>query len=268
MKTIQISNHRHIGYDFQGPEGRVPLVLIHGFPADSSLWEPVLPLLSDLPVIRIDMPGFGASSLPASVQLADYAHAIHEALQQLNVPVSVMIGHSMGGYVALEYLKHHADHLAGLGLFHSHPYPDDEERIRNRRRGIETLQQGKRDLYVAQLFASQFAPAFANAHPEIVQKLTETGKKQEVAGIIAALESMINRRSYVEILKHATCPVQFMLGAEDGLVPLEGALKAAAMPPVTELHVLPGVGHLSMWEAPAESARFLRQFYERMMNDE
>lgn len=266
MKTIQISEHQHIGYAADGPTGPVPMVLIHGFPADSSIWEPILPHLSDIPVIRIDMPGFGASSMPASVQLADYANAIHEALQQLNVQVCVMVGHSMGGYVAQEYLKQHATHLKGLCLFHSHPYADDEQRIQNRHRGIETLQQGKKDLYVAQLFTSQVAPAFAKAHPEIVQKLTETGKQQEAAGIIAALEAMINRRSYVEVLKHAPCPVQFIFGSEDSLIQLESGLQAAAMPPVSELHVLPNVGHLSMWEKTEEAAGFLRKFYE--MNDE
>lgn len=263
MNTIQISEQQQIGYAADGPEQSIPLVLLHGFPADSSVWEPMLPHLSGLRVIRMDLPGFGASSMPASVQLADYAHAIHEALQALNVPVCVLVGHSMGGYVALEYLKHHATHLAGLVLVHSHPYPDDEPRIQNRRRGIETLQQGKRDLYVSQAFASQFAPAFSKAHPDIVQKLTESGKRQNAGGIIAALEAMISRRSYEEVLKHAACPVQFILGAEDGLVPLESGLKAATMPPVSDVHVFPGVGHLSMWEATEECARFLREFYDR-----
>jgi 3-oxoadipate enol-lactonase len=262
MKTIEISEQQHIGYATDGPSRPIPLVLVHGFPSDSSVWEAMLPHLSDLPVIRIDMPGFGASSMPASVQLADYAHAIHEALQKLNVQVCVLAGHSMGGYVALEYLKHHGTHLAGLTLLHSHPYPDDEPRIQNRRRGIETLQQGKRDLYVTQLFPSQFAPAFVKEHPATIQKLTDSGKRQEAAGIIAALEAMINRRSYEDALKHAACPVQFILGAEDGLVPLEMGLKAATLPAKAEVHVLPGVGHMSMWEAPEECARFLREFYE------
>jgi pimeloyl-ACP methyl ester carboxylesterase len=236
-------------------------VLLHGFCEDSSVWEPMLPLLSDTPVIRMDLPGFGGSDLPASIQLRDYAHDIHSALQLLGIQRCVLVGHSLGGYVALEYLKHYGEYLAGMGLFHSHPYPDNETQINNRRRGIETLQQGKRDLYVAQLFPGLFAPDFREKHPEIIQQMTEMGRRQTTAGIIAALEAMIARPSNEQTLKTASCPVQFILGEKDALIPLENGLKAAILPPSSNLQVLPGVGHMGIWEATETCAGMVAAFY-------
>lgn len=265
MKKIITSDQQQVAFYQSGPQHHTPLVLLHGFCEDSSVWEPMLPHLTEIPLIRMDLPGFGGSDLPASIQMEDYAHAVHSALQLLGFQRCVLIGHSLGGYVALSYLRHHGEHLAGMGLFHSHPYPDDDERIKNRRRGIETLQQGKRDLYVAQLFPGLFAPKFREAHPEIIQKMTEMGRRQDAAGIIAALEAMIARPSYEQTLKTAPCPVQFILGEADTLVPLESGLKAAVMPPSSDLHVLPGVGHMGIWEDTEACAGFLRDFYDRVI---
>ena len=105
----------------------------------------------------------------------------------------VLVGHSLGGYVALEFAATRRHSLAGLGLFHSHPFPDNEARIAIRKRGIEMLRSGKRDLYVAQLFPNLFAPAFSLKHPDVVNAMIARGKEQPAEGIIAALEAMIWR---------------------------------------------------------------------------
>ncbi len=256
MKHILISNQRRIACYYEKQPAGTPLVLLHGFCEDSSVWEAMLPYLDQQHLIRIDLPGFGGSDLPVVANLEYYARDVHEALQALGIQQCRLIGHSLGGYVALEYARQYSAHLSELGLFHSHPYPDDETRIQNRRRGIEMLQQGKRDLYVAQLFPNLFAPEFAEKHPEIIQKLIKNGQKQSPAGIIAALEAMIARPSYEPVLRHCTCPVRFILGEKDALIPLEDGIRAATMPVVSSLHVLKGVGHMGMWEAP-EEATFL-----------
>ena len=261
MKRIELSGHQKIGYSIDGPTSTTPLVLLHGFCEDASVWAPMLPHLDALPLIRLDLPGFGVSSLPAAAQMDVYAAAVYAALQGLEVERCVLLGHSFGGYLALEYMSRYPEHLAGVGLFHSHPYPDNPERIAIRRRGIEMLEQGKRDLYVSQLFPGLFASAFAAEHPDIVQALIAKGKEQEAKGIIAAIEAMISRPAYLLALEQATCPVQFILGAEDALIPMDNALRAAALPDICDLHIIPGIGHMGMWEAPEHCAALVREFY-------
>ncbi len=267
MKQLVLDKDRQVAVHFNqnlvglGPANfSVPLVLLHGFCEDSSLWDGLIPLLSGIPILVIDLPGFGESDLPKTADMAAYSSAVLAALDAFNIQHCVLVGHSLGGYVALEFAARHGDRLAGLGLFHSHPFPDDEARKNARMRGIEMLRAGKRDLYVSQLFPNLFAPTFAQAHPEVVQAMIEKGKQQPVEGIIGALQAMMGRADTQETLKKCTCPVLFFLGAEDGIVPVDQALKAAMLPDIAQVEVLDGIGHMGMFEAGGRSTDALLDF--------
>jgi len=238
------------------------LVLLHGFCEDSSLWDTLLPYLTDIPMLRVDLPGFGSAPLPDAPRMDVYARAVRDALDRAGIEKCVLVGHSMGGYTALEFAARWPERLAGLGLFHSHPYADPPARREVRLRGIEMMQNGKKDLYVAQLFPGLFAPAFAAEHPEVVNALIVNGKRQSAAGIAAALECMMDRREHLDTLKNMGCPVQFLLGSEDTLVPLEDALRAAILPEIADIQVLPGVGHMAMLEATEAAARAIKAFWQ------
>jgi pimeloyl-ACP methyl ester carboxylesterase len=253
MKRIQTSSCGTLALHFYGiqPEaGTTPLVLIHGFCEDSSVWKGILPGLSDLPVIAADLPGFGESDLPSAATVAYYAEAVIQALDTIGITRFYLLGHSLGGYVALEILAGYGSRLAGMGLVHSHPLADSAERLDARRRGIELLQSGRKDLYVSQLFPGLFAPAYAQAHPETVQTLIENGRRQSAEGIIAALEAMMRRKDHRETLRTAPCPVLFIAGTEDTLIPAEVTWNSALLPDIARVEMLPGVGHMGMYEAP------------------
>ncbi|MFM8488607.1 MAG: alpha/beta fold hydrolase, partial [Bacteroidota bacterium] len=107
MKRIQTSSCGTLALHFYGiqPEaGTTPLVLIHGFCEDSSVWKGILPGLNDLPVIAADLPGFGESDLPSAATVAYYAEAVIQALDTIGITRFYLLGHSLGGYVALEIL--------------------------------------------------------------------------------------------------------------------------------------------------------------------
>lgn len=262
MNHVLLANGRRIACRVQGPGEGLPLVLLHGFCEDSSVWDGLMPALRNIRIIRVDLPGFGGSDLPVAPGMDVYADAVCAALNELSVERCILFGHSMGGYAALEFAEKYPERLTGLGLFHSHPYEDTPERKENRRRGIEMLQSGKRDLYVAQLFPGLFARSFAKAHPEIIEALIDKGKKQSADGIAGALQGMIERKSHLETLRAAGCPVSFVFGSEDTIITADEGLKAAVLPAVADLHVLPGVGHMGMFEAPEKSVAILREFWE------
>lgn len=260
MKFCNSPHNTRIAYHIRNEKGGIPLVLLHGFCEDSSVWKPILPGLKHHSLLRIDLPGFGQSELPARPDMASYAEAVAAVLDAEKIEKCVLVGHSMGGYAALEFAAHHAERLAGWGLFHSHPFEDNDERRQARQRGIETLQAGKRDLYVAQLFPNLFPPDFAGKQPDVLAALIENGKKQGAEAIITALQAMLSRRDHQQTLKESRTPVLFLLGELDMLVPVEQALTASLLPAVAEVHVLPQVAHMGMWEAPEKSAQILRDF--------
>ena len=262
MKYSLLANGRRIAYSASArPNSTLPLVLLHGFCEDSTIWAPVLPRLRKPRTVCIDLPGFGGSGQPLAPGMEAYSEAVCAVLNELGAERCVLAGHSMGGYAALAFAQKHPERLAGLALLHSHPFEDSPERKENRRRGIEMLQSGKKDLYVAQLFPGLFAPAFVRENPAVVEALIRQGRKQPEAGIIAALEGMINRVDHQDTLKTAPCPVLFLGGELDAIVPPEWNLKSAHLPDIADVHLLTGVGHMAMFEAPAQTADILLRFW-------
>jgi pimeloyl-ACP methyl ester carboxylesterase len=243
-----------------------PLVLLHGFCEDSSVWKALIPFLADTPLLCIDLPGFGKSGQPDASAMEAYASAVRTVLDHTDTERCVLVGHSMGGYVALEFASRWPERLAGLGLFHSHPFTDLEERKAARRRGIETVMAGKRDLYVSQLFPGLFAPEYLLQHPDIIQHLTAQGKKQPPDGIVNALRAMLDRRDHQKTLTQLGCPALFILGKKDGLIPYEQGLQASLLPAVSQVHLLGEVGHMGMWENTAVCASVLHSFLALCQN--
>ena len=262
MKHILLSNGARIAYRSDGTTGGLPLVLLHGFCEDAAVWDDCIGLLKEPWIVRVDLPGFGGSDLPLTPGMDVYADAVCAVLNELSIEKCVLVGHSMGGYAALEFAEKYPERLAGLGLFHSHPFEDTPARKEARRRGIEMLQAGKRDLYVAQLFPGLFAEAFTKANPELIDALIDKGKRQSAKGIAAALEGMIARKNHEQTLRSAPCPVLFLLGTEDTIIPLEQGMQAAVLPDIADVHVLSGVGHMGMLESTEKSAEIVRRFWE------
>ncbi|MEZ4926253.1 MAG: alpha/beta hydrolase [Saprospiraceae bacterium] len=265
MNYLEISKGQKVAYQLAGKpiaQGSAPLVLLHGFCEDSRLWDPILPFLTDLPIILIDMPGFGESDMPKTNDMHAYSAVISTVLDNIGVQKCVLVGHSMGGYAALDFASKHSARLHGIGLFHSHPYADDEARKDIRKRGMEMLASGKRDLYISQLFNSLFSPEFAAKNPEILRIMIERGKLIPPASIAAALETMMNRESHLETLANLPCPVLFLTGDIDHLVPLDQTWKAAMLPKTAQVSILESVAHMGMFESTKKSAMAIVDFYK------
>jgi pimeloyl-ACP methyl ester carboxylesterase len=260
MKNTLVANGRRLAYRLRGRSQKTPLVLLHGFCEDSGVWDPLMPHLRGLRVLRVDLPGFGGSDLPLTHTMDAYADAVCAVLNELDLSKAVLVGHSMGGYAALAFAAKYPERLAGLGLFHSHPFADPPERQEIRRRGIEQVLGGKKDLYVGQLIPGLFTPAYADAHPEVVRRLIRRGRKNEAEGIAAALQAMIDRPDRAGLLSMLACPVLFVLGEADPLAPPDLVLPVVSRPAVADLHVLPSVAHMGMFEASEECGGILRGF--------
>ncbi|MCY7330179.1 MAG: alpha/beta fold hydrolase, partial [Saprospiraceae bacterium] len=103
MPNVQLSSHDQVSYHFDGDRPTIPLVLLHGFCEDHSVWDAWLAHLPDTPVIRIDLPGFGHSSLPPANDISHYAEVVRSVLDEQGLRLCILHGHSLGGYVALEF---------------------------------------------------------------------------------------------------------------------------------------------------------------------
>ncbi|MDX9992585.1 MAG: alpha/beta hydrolase [Anaerolineales bacterium] len=231
-----------------------PLVLIHGFPLDHSLWEPLLPhLTGQFDVILPDLCGFGASALPESgCRIDEMAASLGSLLLELDLPQVFLAGHSMGGYVALAFARQFPRMLLGLGLISTQTLPDDAGKQAGRHKtAAEVEQQGSAAL--AEAMSSKLS-----ANPAHAGLLREVILRQPVAGIANGLKAMASRPDSSEVLAGLGCPVSILHGLADALIPPERAREMKAALPSATLTELSGVGHMPMLEAPAETAEALK----------
>ena len=257
MPKLTLKGHQ-INYYVNGKGA--PIVFIHGFCEDSSMWENFITPFSKNKIIRIDLPGFGASDVIENLSIELAADIIKEVLDDLEIKKCIMIGHSMGGYISLAFAKKYSTFLNGLGIFHSHPYADTEEKKEGRKKSIEFIKKNSHIHYVKQLVPALFPSKFAGSNNFLVNKMIHQASSFSANGIINGLQLMLNRPDQSEVLNNIKCPVLFIVGLDDELVPLEKSLEQTALPDVAHIHVLKGIGHMGMFESPKATQKMVKQF--------
>ncbi len=121
----------------------VPVMLLHGYPLDHSIWQPLIPLMKDeAHLIMPDLRGHGQSPVPDGVySMHCMAEDVLTLMDRLGMQKVILAGHSMGGYVALQFAHAYPERLEALVLVASHCFADEKERAENR---IATAQKVER----------------------------------------------------------------------------------------------------------------------------
>jgi pimeloyl-ACP methyl ester carboxylesterase len=255
----------HLHYYLHYPQftTAAPLVLLHGFCEDSRIWDDILTRLPDnQPVVCIDIAGFGQSLLQQTWKVESMATEVKKVLEHLQIQECVLVGHSLGGYIALAFAEYYPEALLGLGLFHSHCYADSIEKQENRLKSIDFIQRNGTASFVKQLFYALFAPDFARANTALIEGLINEARKISPQAIIAASEAMIVRRDRSDVLQQLRVPLLLIAGKQDNVIPIEQSLAQACLADTTMLVLLDDVGHQGMIENPTETARALLNFYQ------
>ncbi|MFT4972857.1 MAG: pimeloyl-ACP methyl ester carboxylesterase [Saprospiraceae bacterium] len=255
--------NKKIGFSVQG-KGR-PLVLLHGFCEDSRMWDDFLTLFTRRKIVRIDLPGFGESEIQDEPSIEGMATSVKAVLDHLKIDKCVLIGHSMGGYVSLEFAKKYEEQLLGLGMFHSHPYEDSEEKKKDRSKSIDFINRNGHIHYIKQVIPSLFAFDFSKGYQFEVNKMLYNAAQYSPEGIISALEAMQRRADNSAVLEAIDCPVLFIIGKEDTALPMKESLNQTALPNIADIHILPSIGHMGMFEAKRKTAKIIKNFLSNVV---
>ena len=233
-----------------------PLVLVHGFPLDSTSWNEVAPLLEDrFDIILPDLRGFGQSTtVETPYTMSDMADDLAGLLDHLGLEKVTFVGHSMGGYVALAFAKKYPQRVSGLGLVASQAAADTPDGKAGRyKTAAEVAQKGVgivADGMTAKLSADTRIQAF-------VRPLME---RQPPSALIGALKAMAEREDLLSHLSSVSFPVVLIHGDADALIPIDRARGIKSALPSAHLVELQGAGHMPMMELPTETADGLKLF--------
>ena len=246
--------------------GEKTVVLLHGYLENMLVWDNFVSLLyKDVRVVTLDIPGHGISEVKGEIHTMDYlADTIAAALDKLGIDRATIVGHSMGGYVALAFAERHANRTEGLVLLHSTPYADSEEKRKNRQREISLIRSGKKELLAHTAPEAGFAVENRNRFRTEIEDLQQTIYLTEDAGIIALLNGMIERKAQSEMLHALNRPILFILGKKDGYIVPEVAEKMVAEHPEAEVVWLENSGHMGFIEEAQKCASALLDFVGRI----
>jgi 3-oxoadipate enol-lactonase len=259
MKTLHVSiDGAEMAYARRGKG--VPLVLIHGYPLDHSIWEPLAALLEgDFDLIMPDLRGFGASQMhDPSGSIDAYGSDVAALLRQLQVPAAIVAGHSMGGYVALAMARRYPSVVTGLGLVSSQVRADTPERREGRRASAaKVMDEGVRPVAIAM-------SAQLTADRQIQASMHDLILRQKPRALASALLAMAGRLDSREPLGKLKIPVVAIHGEDDQLIPVDRGREVKELLPSAGLVTVPAAGHLPMLEHPEVVANALRLFLRRL----
>jgi 3-oxoadipate enol-lactonase len=242
----------------------VPLLLIHGFPLDRTLWRTQIAGLSQLyRVIAPDLRGFGQSSETdgEAVTMDQYATDLKSLLDSVNVKQAVVGGISMGGYIALAFYAQYADRVKGLILANTRAIPDSEDGRQARLANAQKVGELGPGFLVENMAPQMLGPA---AKSEIGIAVRSMMARQRAAGIMSALRGMAVRPDRTALLRFATVPVLIVSGSRDSLIPSSDSEAMHVLIPDSRLVIIPDAGHLSNIDKSDAFNHVVREFYKQV----
>jgi pimeloyl-ACP methyl ester carboxylesterase len=245
-----------------------PLVLVHGFPFDHTLWrEQIDNLASDnTRVIAPDLPGFGGS--PSMTQgeasMDTYADAIAAWAKGEKLEKFTLAGHSMGGYMAFAFARRHPEMLSALVLVCTRPGADSEAAKEGRYKLIADVDRRGPQAVVDAMLPKLFAPQTYESNPNLAEWTRKMMLGQSVEGIKAAIRAIAERPDSTPGLESIGVPTLIVTGAEDAIIPAPEAEGLLARIKGAKHVAVEGGGHLAMLENPNAFNKAVKTFLQSL----
>jgi 3-oxoadipate enol-lactonase len=231
----------------------IPIVLLHGYPFDKSMWSEQLEAIAaaGLRAIAPDLRGMGETKSPSEVATMDeMARDVAALLDQLNVEDAVICGLSMGGYVAFEFTHLFPTRVRGLVLAGTRAPADNEQEKAGREQQVQTmLRAGMVPISIATL-PKLLAPRTLAEKPDVVKRVRAMITRSDPKGAAAAQRGMAARRDYTEDLAKINVPTLIVVGREDSIRPVADAEFMHRGIQNSRLEIIEDAAHMTNIELP------------------
>lgn len=228
-------------------EGK-PLLFLHGFLEDHSIWNSIYPFFvaKNFQIILVDLPCHGLSRFNGDeCSMADMAMSLDHLLAKKKIDTPHVFGHSMGGYVGLELMR---IRKINLTLVHSNFWEDSEEKKKDRNRVIEVVKKNK-NLFLSESIPNLFAEENRKKCEPIINSLIKKSTEIPANEIIATTIGIRDRKSSYDLMNQHV--ISLIQGASDSVIPsavLESECKKLNKMP--DIYLIENCGHMSIWEQP------------------
>lgn len=244
------------------------LVLLHGYLETMYIFNELVESLKDrYRVIVLDLPGHGLTdSAPANakgvrVNTIEFdVPVICGVMDKCKVDKAVVIGHSMGGYIAMECVKEHPERFSKVVIFNSHPYQDLPEKAADRQREIKVIAAEKLEMLAGASIPKMYYVENLKRCDEKVHETVELCETHDPQGIIASILGMSARPSMESVMEEPPVPMLLIHGDHDNFLPLEKVDQLKKNFPKVKYHLIPDTGHNSFIEAPDKVIEALDEF--------
>jgi 3-oxoadipate enol-lactonase len=242
------------------------VVFLHAFPLNRLMWAPQLEDLRGVwQVIAPDMRGHGASDVTGeAASMERMADDVHALVESIDVGRVVLVGLSMGGYVALSFMRKYGDTVRALVLADTRATADNEEARAARYTLIEEVAAKGAPVLAESMLPKLLSQKSVEEKAELVVAVRRMIETTSPSGIAGALAGMAERPDSTDVLAQIAVPTLVVVGAEDTVTPEADARAMADAIPGARLEVIEGAGHLSNLEQPAEFNKILREFLSNL----
>jgi pimeloyl-ACP methyl ester carboxylesterase len=245
--------------DYQGVEvsytvdGSGPaLLFLHGYLEASEIWNGFIQRFTgSYSVLCMDIPGHGNSGVLGDVhEMSEMARVAGAVLDAEGIERVVVFGHSMGGYVTMEFVNLFPDRTLGYCLFHSTCFADNDEKRQNREREISLILCGKKRQIIRTNIPKGFAEESLDKMKESVDRAIEVASGSSEEGTVALLRGMMSREDHSKLLSSSVPPPLIIWGKKDNYIGEPVFRKLADLAPHASFIVLKNSGHMGFIEEP------------------
>lgn len=236
------------------------VIFLHGFGEDAIIWAEFLKLLPQEHTYFC--PDYASISNIESID--EYTDWLKTYIEEKSIKASVIIGHSMGGYIALAFAEKFSNEVLSLGLFHSSAYADNDERKEIRLKTSRVIEQLGTAKFIKSFYPNMFTEKFKKKNADFIEKQIVRYSYLPKEALMNAQNAMRGRVDRTAVLKEADYPIMILAAEKDTFVPKIAALEQIALLKNSQSEILDGVAHAGMFENPTESAKVVTAFLSKI----
>lgn len=227
-------------------QGRT-LVLLHAFPLSRAMWQPqITEFKSNFQVVAPDL-------LVNSTSIDQMAQNVAALLDELKIQAPIALcGLSLGGYVALSFVRQFPEKLGALILSDTKAAADDESARQNREKMIEVAKERGAAGVIEKMLPNLLGETTRRDKPHLIKTVREIAENHSTETLVHAIRALRDRRDSTSVLPQISCPTLAIGGAEDEISSPDVMAKMAAHIPGARHQTLEGAGHLSSLETPEQ----------------